>query len=179
MLKVLRNTSPAHSDSWDWEELRRSALATSLQVLRSRQDAEDAAQEAILRAWRARARCHGAESPYPWVGRIARNEALRLGARLGKRNRTEGEALTDADEQAIEGTTTAEEASWRNVVVAALRELPTRDAEMVRLRYVEDLQYSTIAERLGLPLGTVKIRLHRLHTRLRKVATNEGISRDL
>jgi RNA polymerase sigma-70 factor (ECF subfamily) len=55
-------------------------------------------------------------------------------------------------------------------VVRALRGLPPPDAELVRLRYVEDLQYSTIAERLGLPLGTVKIRLHRLHARLRKVA---------
>jgi DNA-directed RNA polymerase specialized sigma24 family protein len=35
---------------------------------------------------------------------------------------------------------------------------------------VEDLQYSAIAERLDLPLGTVKVRLHRLHARLREAA---------
>jgi len=40
--------------------------------------------------------------------------------------------------------------------------------ELVWLRYVEDLEYSIIAERLELPLGTVKVRLHRLHAALRQ-----------
>src|SRR4051794_30860248 len=57
MLETLRNRSPAHAPDWDWNELRRSAFATSLRVLQSPHDAEDAAQEALLRAWRARGRC--------------------------------------------------------------------------------------------------------------------------
>src|SRR3954454_24268216 len=96
MLELLRNSPPpAHRQSWDWEELRRSALANSLQVLKSHQDAEDATQEALLRAWRARDRCDANDGPRPWMGRIARNEALRLGARLSQRRRREGEALSE------------------------------------------------------------------------------------
>ena len=178
MLEVLRNQSPTQLDRWDWEALRRSALATSLRVLQSREDAEDAAQEAILRAWRARAGCAGSESSRPWVGRIAHNEALRLGARISQRQRAEGGMLGELDEPVTNTTPTAE-LGGRKVVVSTLRGLTPRDAELVRLRYVEDLQYSVIAERLDLPLGTVKIRLHRLHKKLRKVATDEGIPRDI
>jgi RNA polymerase sigma factor (sigma-70 family) len=86
--------------------------------------------------------------------------------------------LAELDEP-LTNTTPAAELAWRKVVIATLRGLPPRDAELVRLRYVEDLQYSVIAERLDLPLGTVKIRLHRLHKRLRKVATDEGIPGDI
>ena len=169
MLLPLRNRPQAHPERWDWEELRRTALTAASQVLRCRQDAEDAAQEAVLRAWRARARCEGSDSPSPWVGRIARNEALRLGARLSHRQRTEGATLEQAPEPGVAGRS-GSEAFEQTRVVRALRGLPPPDAELVRLRYVEDLQYSTIAERLDLPLGTVKIRLHRLHARLRRVA---------
>jgi RNA polymerase sigma-70 factor (ECF subfamily) len=141
-------------------------MAVAAEVLRSRHDAEDAAQEAILRAWRARTHCAGAENPCPWVGRIAHNEALRLGARISARRRAEGADLNDA-------STGPERNSAPEItagtVVTALAGLPPSDRELVRLRYVEDLHYSTIAERLSLPLGTVKVRLHRVHRRLRNV----------
>jgi RNA polymerase sigma-70 factor, ECF subfamily len=141
-------------------------MAVAAEVLRSRHDAEDAAQEAILRAWRARTHCAGAENPCPWVGRIAHNEALRLGARISARRRAEGADLNEActgPERNSAPEITAE------TVVTALAGLPPSDRELVRLRYVEDLHYSTIAERLSLPLGTVKVRLHRVHRRLRNV----------
>ena len=174
MLEFLRNPPRAHGPEWDWNELRRSALATSLRVLQSPHDAEDAAQEAVLRAWRARARCTAASGPSPWVGRIARNEALRLGARLTARQE---EALGERYER-IADDAGPPEATRETAVLDALQNLPSRDAELVRLRYVEDLEYSAISERLDLPLGTVKVRLHRLHSRLRKAEDDEGIPRD-
>jgi RNA polymerase sigma-70 factor (ECF subfamily) len=136
-------------------------------VLRSREDAEDATQEAILRAWLARGRCEAAERPAPWIGQIARNEALRLGAQLATRKSAEVCALGLGCEPVVNDRR-SDGASQRSIVVDTLRNLPPRDIELVTLRYIEDLQYSAIAERLGLPLGTVKIRLHRLHVQLRK-----------
>ena len=177
MLEILRNESQAHRSGWDWEELRQSALSTSLQVLRSRHDAEDAAQEAILRAWRAQARCKGTECPVPWIGRIARNEALRLGARLSVRQRAEGVGLEDVCQRVTDGSAPSG-VTPETAVLDAVGNLRGSEAELVRLRYVEDLEYSTIAERLDLPLGTVKVRLHRLHTRLRKAKEREGIPGD-
>ena len=165
MLELLRNQA-ARTAGWDWEELSRTAIAVAVEVLRSRDDAEDAAQEAILRAWRARTHCAGAEDPCPWVGRIAHNEALRLGARISARRRAEGAELNEACTWP-ERNGAPETAA--GPVVTALAGLPPSDRELIRLRYVEDLHYSTIAERLSLPLGTVKVRLHRVHCRLRNV----------
>jgi RNA polymerase sigma-70 factor, ECF subfamily len=165
MLELLRNQAPPTA-GWDWEELSRTAMAVAAEVLRSRHDAEDAAQEAILRAWRARTHCAGAENPCPWVGRIAHNEALRLGTRISARRRAEGGELNE-DCTGPERSGGPETAA--GTVITALAGLPPSDRELVRLRYVEDLHYSTIAERLSLPLGTVKVRLHRVHRRLRNV----------
>jgi RNA polymerase sigma-70 factor, ECF subfamily len=149
----------------DWAELRRTAVQAALQVLDSRQDAEDAAQEAVARAWRSRTRCAAAESPQQWIARVARNEALRIGGRLSNRRRAEGALLGEVSEAAADDPPAAES---EEALDEALRKLPIRDRELVTLRYVEDLQYSIIAERLGMPLGTVKVRLHRLHAALRE-----------
>jgi RNA polymerase sigma-70 factor (ECF subfamily) len=151
----------------DWAELRQAAVKAAQQVLDSRQDAEDAAQEAVVRAWRSRGRCEAADNPRKWVARVARNEALRIGGRLSTRSLVERSLPDDAGEPSDDGADTEAGSSLHD----ALRKLPIRDRELVTLRYVEDLQYSIIAERLGLPLGTVKVRLHRLHAALRQATS--------
>src|SRR5437764_11921127 len=61
----------------DWLALRQYCLREAANVLRNREDAEEAAQEALLRAWRHRGSRRSA-SWLPWVRTIARNEALRI-----------------------------------------------------------------------------------------------------
>jgi RNA polymerase sigma-70 factor (ECF subfamily) len=51
---------------------------------------------------------------------------------------------------------------------AALEHLNDRDRELLTLRYNEDLTQSAIALRLGIPVGTVKVRLHRARDKLRR-----------
>src|SRR4051812_12415900 len=70
-------TSPA-TGGWDWEVLRRVAYAQAASVLGPGPDAEDAAQAALMRAWVHRAACREQTHPDPWIGRIARREALRI-----------------------------------------------------------------------------------------------------
>jgi RNA polymerase sigma-70 factor (ECF subfamily) len=53
-------------------------------------------------------------------------------------------------------------------VQAALRRLSRRDRELLALRYGEDLTQAAIAVRLGIPEGTVKVRLHRARDKLRR-----------
>src|SRR3954451_23426065 len=67
----------------DWLRLRQHCLAEALRVLRDREDAEEAAQEALLRAWRHRASRRSANW-LPWVRAIARNEAFRIAARRAR-----------------------------------------------------------------------------------------------
>jgi RNA polymerase sigma-70 factor (ECF subfamily) len=100
--------------------------------------------------------------PAPWVERIARNEALRVGRRSSLRGRVEGAELDEASAPAAEQDPVAA------LFGDAFRALSCADQELVRLRYAEDLKYSVIAERLAMPLGTVKVRIHRLHKRLRE-----------
>jgi RNA polymerase sigma-70 factor (ECF subfamily) len=87
-----------------------------------------------------------------------------MGGRLSRRRAVEGTALDDVAEPASDASPDLDDGA----LPEALQTLVPRDRELLRLRYVEDLQYSIIAERLELPLGTVKVRLHRLHAALRQ-----------
>lgn len=156
------------SRNWNWVDLHRIAVTSAAGVLHSRQDAEDAAQEALVRAWRAQASCQA--TPAPWLRRIARNEALRLAASVSERQLREALGVNPPEMYMTEPGDDPAQRSEHDRLTAALQELPDIDRDLIRLRYVNDLQYSTIAEHLEMPLGTVKIRLHRLHTRLRKAA---------
>src|SRR3954462_14354937 len=72
----------------DWIALRQYCLGEALRVLRNRDDAEEAAQEALLRAWRHR-RSRRSAAWVPWVRTIARNEAFRVAARPSRQARRE------------------------------------------------------------------------------------------
>jgi RNA polymerase sigma factor (sigma-70 family) len=58
---------------------------------------------------------------------------------------------------------------------AAIACLDERDRQLLLLRYGEDLTQQAIARRLGLPDGTVKVRLHRLRHKLRKAMRESGL----
>lgn len=119
--------------------------------------AEDAAQEALIRAWRSRASCH-ASDPGAWVRVIARNEALRVAARRADAPLDETWEMS-ADLSGLP--------AWDERLSCALEGLRESDRLLVLLRYWEDLTYEQIATRMDLPLGTVKVRLHRAHAILR------------
>ena len=68
----------------DWAVLRQSCVREAMLVLRHPEDAEEAAQEAVLRSWRKLEQCSGAELG-PWTRQISRNEALRIAARRSRR----------------------------------------------------------------------------------------------
>src|SRR3954463_15925237 len=65
---------------WDWHRARQLCLRETQRVLGTGPASEDAAQEAVLRAWRQRDRCHDPQRPGPWLRRIAHTEALRIAA---------------------------------------------------------------------------------------------------
>jgi RNA polymerase sigma-70 factor (ECF subfamily) len=132
------------------------ALATGLRPA----DAQDAAQEALVRAWRARARC-ASPDPWPWMSRIARNEALRIVAR-----RRPELPLDAADHAATDPA--LERTEERVDVARAMAVLAPADRLLLGLRYADDRTQLSIAQELGVPEGTVKVRLHRVRSRLRR-----------
>lgn len=156
------------------------------------EDARDLVQETFLRAIRALDRFDLSRPFRNWIFRIAQNLAI---DHL-RRNRIRTVSL-DADEDdpnglrppvlADEGPGPEEdhEQVWLQGRLAELvASLPPEYRTVVHLRHREQLAYEEIAEVLGVPLGTVKARLHRAHRRLRVLwtgGTEDGASdvRDL
>jgi RNA polymerase sigma-70 factor (ECF subfamily) len=154
------------TQAWDWHAARIRCRREADRYIRDPVAAEDVVQEALLRAWRGRATRATPEAPIPWLLAITRNEALRWKARSGH----DGAALDPhALASALEAETAdpAETATDRVWLGAALAGLSAPDRRLLRMRYERDLTTAQIAERLGTPEGTVKIRLHRLRSRLR------------
>ena len=127
-------------------------------------EAEDVAQEAVLRAWRFRASLRGADRRRAWLARIVRNEALRVQTRPRP---LPSPKLADTDCGEDEGIVSA---AQRIDLGLALQRLEPGDRLLLRLRYADDLTQPAIARRLGWPEGTVKVRLHRARKKLRAVS---------
>lgn len=160
---------PALGGDWNWDVMRAAATREARRYLLASHDVDEAVQEALVRAWRRRSSCRGADH-MPWVRQIARNEALRMLDR--GRRRAERELLDD--ETLLSGIPDDEAAAaqddllLRMEVEDALRRLSVADRQLLALRYERDLSQPEVARMLGIPEGTVKIRLHRLRGRLRK-----------
>jgi RNA polymerase sigma-70 factor, ECF subfamily len=125
-------------------------------------EAEDIAQDALLRAWRRRSTLRDGDRRREWLGTIVRNEAYRHHARVRPDPMETVENWQAAEDEGI--VSTVERADLH----AVLRRLDERDRELIQLRYGEDLTQEAIARRLGIPDGTVKVRLHRLRDKLRR-----------
>ena len=124
------------------------------------EDARDAAQEALLKAWRARD-SYDAERPfYPWLYRIVKNHCL---DQLAKR-RVRRPAALEVERLASDSPSAeleAARAQSRARLWAALQGLSEEHREIVNLRHFQDLSYAEIAEVLDLKEGTVMSRLYR------------------
>jgi RNA polymerase sigma-70 factor, ECF subfamily len=121
--------------------------------------AEEVAQEAFLRAYTNWSRVEGFESPRHWV----RHVALNLARSRFRKLRAEAVALTRLRSagDSVEAPDDPFELFWREV-----RRLPPRQAQVIALRYIEDMPLVDIAVILGLAEGTVKALLHQGRTRL-------------
>jgi RNA polymerase sigma-70 factor, ECF subfamily len=124
-------------------------------------EAEDIAQDALLRAWRRRSTLRDSGRRNQWLAAIVRNEAFRQHARVRPDPTSSIEFSEGAeDEHVLAAVELAD-------LHAALDLLGERDRRLLEMKYEEDLTQKTIALRLGIPEGTVKVRLHRARNRLR------------
>ncbi|MGA8747092.1 MAG: sigma-70 family RNA polymerase sigma factor [Solirubrobacterales bacterium] len=146
-----------------WSEAHGLCLRLAYRYARNPSEAEDIAQEALLRAWRRRSTLRDVECRKQWLATIVRNEAFRDRGRI----RPDPVATIDVGEAVDDERVLA--TAERADIHAALGRLAERDRELLALRYSEDLTQSAIASRLGIPEGTVKVRLHRARERLREV----------
>ena len=146
---------------WDWHEVARFCRGQARRWTATPVDADDVAQEALLRAWRRRGACQSPDQPWPWLARIVQREAAR------HHDRRRDVPVEDVDVGAAGGDPA--DGVDAMTVDRALRDLPARDRALLTLRYAEDLTQPQIAVRLGSPEGTVKVQLHRARGRLRSL----------
>ena len=131
------------------------ALGLACYILGDVHEAEDATQEAMARAWKARGSLRQIESFEAWIDRIVVNSCRE---RMRRRRGVREIALpSDIEPEAMDrfGALLA-----RDSIGRALGVLTLDQRTVVVLRYWRDLSLDQIAERLGWPLGTVKSRLH-------------------
>jgi RNA polymerase sigma-70 factor (ECF subfamily) len=141
-----------------------AVIGTCNRIIGDPGEAEDAAQEAFLQAYRALATYRG-EAPFgAWLRRIAirvavarasaKPDAIRLDADPLDRRAAALAADDDPEAEAID-------AEWRAGLVDAIGCLPEPQRRVILLRFFEDRSLQEIAALTGHPLGTVKSRLHR------------------
>lgn len=140
-------------------------------VLGNREDAEEAVQDAFVRAYRSLSRCDGPERFGPWLFGILVN---RCRTRYGQTARRA--AWLVHDDEAIAGAEAPEETDgelWREAVDRAMARLEPVYREAFLLKHVEELSYEEMAELTGAGVSALKMRVSRACERLR-VMLEEG-----
>lgn len=130
----------------------------SLRIIGEENAAEDAVQDTLLKIWNAAGQWEPTHDAVHWLMKIARNTAI---DHL-RRKRTA--PVQTAYEEEIGQDTSDESASPdrqqdQHAIRESLRNLPTEQRTVIELAFFEGLTHNLIAERLRLPLGTIKTRL--------------------
>jgi len=145
------------------DELDRSYRLAGL-ILGDASEAEDAVQDALLRAWRSVGGLRDADGFGAWFDRILVNGCR---DRLRRRKTIHFIPLEATIDPATEADPLRELAE-HDALVAGLRVLDPDERVVVVLHYWADLSVQDIADRTGAPVGTVKSRLHRARGVLRR-----------
>lgn len=151
---------------------RRIAFVFALQACGNLHDAQDLAQEAVLKFFGALDRFHADRPVRPWLLQITRN-LIRDRARRARVRRLEplfgeGEMVVcEPSDPHPSPETAAGRHEQQRLVWLALQRLTENDREILTMRDYLDLSYDEIAAALGIPRGTVMSRLHRARRRLR------------
>ena len=165
------------------EKYQAEVYGTALRIVRRPEDAEDLTQETFLRAFRALARYDPTRPFGAWLHTIA----ARLCIDHLRRNRAKLVSLTQPEEgtSGEERTIDLEDPGDRPDELAAkselaarlealVAELPPDSRAAILLRHQQDLPYEEIARVLGVPLGTIKARIHRARIMLKEKLLAQG-----
>jgi RNA polymerase sigma factor (sigma-70 family) len=144
----------------------RLVYAVAYRVLGDRGLAEEATQQAFVKAWRAAQSFDQSRELGPWLAAIARRVAIDLYRREAVRAADPIESVPAGDPSLVATPQSAEAIYDVWAVREAVAELPSDEQEVIRLQHLEGFTHSQIAERLGVAVGTVKSRSFRAHKRL-------------
>jgi RNA polymerase sigma-70 factor (ECF subfamily) len=165
------------------ERHQRTIFNLLYRMLGDYDDAAEVAQEAFLSAYRSIKSFRGDSSFSTWLYRIAVNHANTRRKSLAQSQQRSAlmESLEPVGAGGPDPAAAMERKELRERVQAALNGLEAEDATIILLRDLQDVPYETVADMLGIPIGTVKSRLHRarraLKARLTPYFNSKRISR--
>lgn len=154
------------------ERYEREAFAHALAITGDRAAAQDAVQEAMVDAWRNLARFERSRKFYPWLYTLLRNRCLKALATRRAPASLDGATFVEPTRGAGDEAPDLER---------ALAHLEPEQRELVLLKHLDGLSYDELAERLGVPPGTVMSRLHNARKRMKEFmdrAPGEGAPDD-
>lgn len=181
------------------QRYRRLAWAAVDAVLPGSPHAEDVVQEAFMRVYEKLHTFRYRSSFSSWLFSLARNQALMHRRTQSRRHQALSlEELAQSSRPSSDGSSsssrepslsllesegreyaknplgTLEQDSRQAALAGMLAELPQEQREALNLFYLGELSYEDIAQTLGLPLNTVRSRLHRAKERLQELASRRG-----
>lgn len=139
----------------------------AVHMLGSPEDAEEALQDAFVRAYRSLVRCRDPERFGAWFFGILANRC-----RTSRKRRYRREKVVVYDDAALLSAAEAhpaEAAAWRDEIRRALDRLPALQREAFLLKHVEELGYEEMAEITGAGVSALKMRVKRACERLREL----------
>jgi RNA polymerase sigma-70 factor (ECF subfamily) len=148
-------------------------------------DVDDVIQEVMLRIYKGIKKFKGDSSLSTWIYRITVNVCNTLYEKYKKKNEKTFSVENNNSEDDVEIDIPDKETDVQKEVtqeilyekiLKALEKLSEKERVLIRMRDIDGLSYSEIAEILGIPEGTVKSRLHNAREKFKKILEEEGIA---
>lgn len=173
--KVLAGDKRAYAELVNRHKDR--AMTLAMRMLKNREEAEEALQDAFLRAFNALGRFEWRSSFATWFYRIVYNVCS---TSLSKRGEDVHVSLNDTEKEMKQELRSSdpgpqvqlESSDIREVVTEEINRLPATYSGVVTLFFLQEMSYEEIVNVTGLPLGTVKARLFRARLILQKELEN-------
>lgn len=172
--RCLQGYEPAYAELLS--RYRGRVYGLALRMLQNDSDAQDVAQEAFVKAFNSLASFDTTKPFGAWISKITANLCIDTYRRRRLQfvsidaplDSEKGERTREFEDPRPDPAMDLQAAEEEERVDALLNALPDKYRTVVVLRHKQDLAYEEIAEILGIPLGTVKARLHRAHNLLKR-----------
>jgi len=164
-----------------YDRYNRILYSIAYRMVSDRQIAEDMLQDAFLSVWR-RASSYAAQSGTVrnWLISIVHNRTIDYLRTVQRRSVLKEATWEEVDRDENTAQPDAWEGAWQSIqreqIREALTKLPTEQSLVIRLAYFQGWTHSEIAEKVQIPLGTVKARMRLGITHLRRVLLQMGVT---
>jgi RNA polymerase sigma-70 factor (ECF subfamily) len=147
------------------------AYETAYRMCGNHADAEDIAQEAIIKAYRALTKFDGRSAFSTWLYRIISNTVIDMARSRSRRPAASLDIIGDRCDPDPDGNPVeyAETNLLQDEIQSALLKLSSAQRAILIMRDIHDYSYQEIAQMLGISIGTVKSRVHRGRTALQRI----------